>query len=106
MGVPLSSLKPNISPNATSDFEEWRLALSVVGGRLHNCFNRSDWVLAFLLRASCAGLYEVAGLTPILLDGVESPDVTVLYPDDGQRPYTKEETIQREKEKALPHENR
>ncbi|KAI3651442.1 hypothetical protein MP228_003713 [Amoeboaphelidium protococcarum] len=67
------------SPNAYQSLDEWRSAISVVGGRLFNCFSRVDWVLGFLLRASVAGLYDVAGLSPVILDETETPDVITLF---------------------------
>ena len=66
------------SPNAIKSLDEWREALSVVNGRLYNCFSRSDWVLGFLFRAAHGGIFDVAGLCPVVLDDTETPDVVVL----------------------------
>lgn len=68
------------SPNSLKSLDEWREALSAVNGRLFNCYSRSDWVLGFLFRAGTAGVYDVAGLSPIILDENETPDIITLTP--------------------------
>ncbi|KAI3658896.1 hypothetical protein MP638_003139 [Amoeboaphelidium occidentale] len=75
-----SKLSPT-SPNFSKSLEEWRMVVSVVSGRFVNAFCRSDWVLGFLFRASFGGMWEVAGLRPVILDENESMDVTVLHPE-------------------------
>ncbi|PVZ98136.1 hypothetical protein BB558_005862 [Smittium angustum] len=45
--------------------EEWRMASSVVGGRIINGYSRNDWVLKFLHRTGNMGLSSIAGLQPV-----------------------------------------
>jgi hypothetical protein len=70
------------SPKHLASLDEWRKAISVVGGTLTNSFTRVDWILGYLFRGSVAGMWEVAGMTPIVLDEEETPDVEVLHADD------------------------
>lgn len=53
----------------------------MVSGNLFNCYSRVDWVLGFLLRASVGGMYDVAGLSPVILDDNQTPDIVTLYPE-------------------------
>ena len=71
-----------MSPKAMKSLDEWRQAVSVVSGKLYNCFSRSDWVLGFLFRASVAGLYDVAGLGPVILDEEQTPDIIKIPLDE------------------------
>ncbi|RKP14290.1 hypothetical protein BJ684DRAFT_4159, partial [Piptocephalis cylindrospora] len=60
----------------TASNELWTEAVSVVGGRLVNCYHKNDWVLGFLYRT--VARYPVAGLAPI--EGVcrlENMDVSL-----------------------------
>ncbi len=80
--IDVESLYQN-SPNALKSLDEWRMVTSVVGGRLVNCFSRSDWVLGFLFRASVAGMWDVAGLQPVILDEETTPEVVVMTDEKG-----------------------
>ena len=63
-------LEGSESPNRTKELDEWRMVLSVVSGRFVNAFSRTDWVLGFLFRGSVAGMWDVAGLRPLLVDSM------------------------------------
>ncbi|WFD42116.1 hypothetical protein MPSI1_000754 [Malassezia psittaci] len=60
---------------------DWKKVRSVVSGRFVNAFSRSDWLLAYLHRATSGGLHSIAGLHPIEYDcKIENMDVTHLVP--------------------------
>ncbi|KAI3625774.1 hypothetical protein CBS9595_001135 [Malassezia furfur] len=67
---------------------EWKQVRSVVSGRFVNgtchadpAFSRSDWLLAYLHRATSGGFHSIAGLHPIEYDcNIENVDVTHLVP--------------------------
>jgi hypothetical protein len=60
------------SPNQNIYIDDWRSVIGIVGGQLYNCYCESDWVLGYLLRASVAGIYDIAGLSPVVIDEVQS----------------------------------
>lgn len=62
---------------AATDPSTWAAAREVVAGRLVNCYSRSDWVLGLLHRAEGV-TSRVAGLRPVVADGVDNVDVTDL----------------------------
>lgn len=70
------------SAQSMQSLDEWRQAISVVSGCLYNCFSRADWILGFLFRGSVAGLYDVAGLGPVILDAEVTPDVINIPLDE------------------------
>ncbi|WFC98032.1 hypothetical protein MYAM1_000753 [Malassezia yamatoensis] len=60
---------------------DWKKVRSVVSGRFVNAFSRSDWLLAYLHRATSGGLHSIAGLHPIEYDcKIENMDVTHIVP--------------------------
>lgn len=84
-GKASSSTPPPVDytlPQHMQSLDEWRKAVSVVSGTLVNCFTRTDWVLGYLFRGSVAGMYDVAGLNPVVLDEEETPDVEILQADE------------------------
>ena len=65
----------------TSREYEWRTARSVVSGRFVNAYARSDWLLAYLHRATAGGVRSIAGLHPVDFDcGIDNIDVTNIVP--------------------------
>ncbi|KAK1442376.1 transmembrane and coiled-coil domain-containing protein 4 [Babesia gibsoni] len=60
---------------STAGPNEWAQCLSVVAGRLINVYSRNDWVLGYLYRYLEPGS-NVAGLRPIVLEGIENYDAT------------------------------
>ena len=93
------------APQFLKSLDEWRMAVSVVGGRMVNCFSRNDWVLGYLFRASVAGMWDVAGLNPVILDEEETPDVEVV-PLDELAPTEKPEDPEQVAYKTLAEEDR
>ena len=60
---------------------EWKTARTVVSGRFVNAFARSDWILAYLHRATSGGVRNIAGLYPVEFGcGIENIDVTNIVP--------------------------
>jgi hypothetical protein len=62
-----------------SSVAKWSAVRSVVAGRLVNTFSQSDWVLRFIYRAEPSAMSQaddVAGLAPVLADGVANIDLT------------------------------
>lgn len=65
----------------TAREHEWALARSAVSGRFVNAYSRSDWLLAYLHRATAGGVRSIAGLHPVTFDcKIENVDVTHLVP--------------------------
>lgn len=59
-----------------SNRKHWQVMRSVVAGKLFNVFSESDWILAFLYRATSIQL-GIAGLQAVAdIDGVENLDLT------------------------------
>lgn len=63
----------------TANNKQWREVSSVVSGRFVNGFNRADWILGYLFRATTGGLSTVAGLRPVeYVHRLENLDITHL----------------------------
>jgi hypothetical protein len=60
--------------------EEWTAARSVVSGRFVNGYATSDWILAYLFRATAGGIMRVAGLATVDITGIENINVTEEVP--------------------------
>ncbi|KAH3680353.1 hypothetical protein WICPIJ_008312 [Wickerhamomyces pijperi] len=60
--------------------DELILARSAVSGRFVNGYNKKDWILGYLYRATSGGLRRVAGLSPVTIEdiNVENFDCTNL----------------------------
>ena len=71
------------------DLKEWVKCREIVGGRVVNCYNRSDWFLSYLFQIRCmqgvsrwtAGTHPVEGV-----DGVENHDITEFVSTHGRYP--------------------
>lgn len=94
-----------IGAPVSCDRTSWQRAREVVSGRLVNVYSRADWLLAFLFRYMewgitvrcalpgkalftltsmlCSSL-QVAGLSPVKVEGVENVDVTGIVRSHGQ----------------------
>lgn len=65
----------------TSREHEWKTARTVVSGRFVNAYSRSDWILAYLHRATSGGVRNIAGLHPFNFGcNIENIDVTNIVP--------------------------
>lgn len=51
--------------------DEMAMARSVVSGRFVNGYQKQDWILGYLFRATSGGLRTIAGLAPIEVDSTE-----------------------------------
>jgi hypothetical protein len=61
----------------TASVKTWNQVRSVVSGRFVNAYATNDWLLAYLFRASHAGMATVAGLRPVPgVDDIENVDVS------------------------------
>ena len=62
----------------TLDAEAWISCREIVAGRLVNCFNRKDWIVAYMINVRCGGgIRKTCGTHPIQnIDGVENFEVS------------------------------
>lgn len=63
----------------------WQNVRSVVAGRFVNAYSTSDWILLFLYRTAHFSK-TVAGLAPVMVDGIENCDVTHLVKGHAKYP--------------------
>ena len=69
----------------TANKAQWEKVSSVVSGRFVNGYARNDWILGYLFRATSGGLYSVAGLGGIALEGIQNVDISDIV--DGHMAY-------------------
>jgi hypothetical protein len=63
----------------TAPTKTWTQIRGVVSGRFVNAYATNDWLLAYLFRASHAGMATVAGLRPVDgVHGIENVDVSEI----------------------------
>ncbi|GJQ09079.1 hypothetical protein GpartN1_g870.t1 [Galdieria partita] len=78
-----------IGAPCTADESRWRMASSVVAGRLLNVYSENDWILG-LLHRTFSSVKQVAGLRKITCPGVENINVSTICPHfDGHGSYRK-----------------
>lgn len=78
-----------IGAPCTADESRWRLASTVVAGRLINVYSENDWILG-LLHRTFSSVKHVAGLRTVACPGVENINVSTLCPNfDGHGSYRK-----------------
>jgi Protein of unknown function (DUF726) len=72
----------------TAPVKAWNQVRSVVSGKFVNAYATNDWLLAYLFRASHAGMATVAGLRPVQgVEGIENVDVSdIVVGHMGYRP--------------------
>ena len=71
-----------------SSVAKWSAVRTVVAGRLINAYSQSDWVLRFIYRTEPSAMTQaddVAGLAPVLAEGVANIDLTGIV--DGHLSY-------------------
>ncbi|KAI2501323.1 DUF726-containing protein [Fragilaria crotonensis] len=68
--------------------KEWISVRELVGGRLINCHNKSDWILSYMINIRCwNGVSRTCGVHGIPdIEGVENYEVSHLAPTHGQYP--------------------
>ncbi|GJD12639.1 Uncharacterized membrane protein [Galdieria sulphuraria] len=78
-----------IGAPCTADESRWRMASSVVAGRLLNVYCENDWILG-LLHRTFSSVKHVAGMRKITCPGVENINVSAICPNfDGHGSYRK-----------------
>jgi hypothetical protein len=62
--------------------EAWISCREIVAGRLVNCFNRKDWIVAYMINVRCAGgIRKTCGTHPVQnIEGVENFEVSEFAP--------------------------
>lgn len=65
--------------------KEWISVCELVGGRLIDCHNKSDWILSDVIIIRCLnGVSKTCGITGIPdIEGVENYEVSYLAPTHG-----------------------
>ena len=68
--------------------KEWISVHELVGGRLINCHNKSDWISSYMINIRCwNGVSRTCGVHGIPdIEGVENYEVSHLAPTHGQYP--------------------
>jgi hypothetical protein len=68
--------------------KEWISVRELVGGRVINCHNKSDWILSYMINIRCwNGVSKTCGVHGIPdIEGVENYEVSHLAPTHGQYP--------------------
>lgn len=68
------------------DTTEWVTCRELVSGRFINCYNKSDWMLSYMINIRCwNGVSRVCGTNPIAkVGGVENFEVSHLAPSHGR----------------------
>ena len=80
-----------IGSPVSSDAHKWLKARSVVSSRLVNCYSERDWVLGVMFKVrSTEGLLGsgVAGISPVMVEGVENIGLGRLMGNEGHEGYT------------------
>jgi pimeloyl-ACP methyl ester carboxylesterase len=59
----------------TANPERWKAVQPLVAGRLVNAYTKGDWILPLVHRGCTGGLKKIAGLQPVLCEGVENLNI-------------------------------
>jgi len=70
------------------DRKEWIACRELVGGRVINCYNKSDWILSYMINIRCwNGVSKTCGTHPIQeIEGVENYEVSHLASSHARYP--------------------